>query len=511
MSQATKLFVNTGLTYARMGISIVIGLVVARLAFRHLGEDLSGLYGLLFAAVAMIAFWGDALAVACERNIAFALAKHDDSGVQRVYSAAMLMALALSAVLVLASVLLGGVAVAAMRIEPALHAEAHLTIVLSAAMLSVMTINGVVRSILTAHQNFFSATILDLGEAFARLGLVVAMVLLPMRSIAVYAGALLLVCLVLAIAQIVVVRRLYAGPRLRVLRTDRPSLNSLLVYAAWESVTSLGSRVRYSGSQLLIGAARLPKSDNAAFNLGQTAASYVSTLGYAIRRAVSPAMVSLHAKGRSAQFTQLVASATKLPMLMALLGVVPLLLETEYLLHLWLGQPPEGAALIMRLLVILVAADDLIRGHQLALVAAGRPRVVAIAYCIAQVAALGLAAALMTLWTAQVWVIIACLILGSLVMSAVVVGGNAHATGVRTIAWLRGVLVPVTLVYASAFACALALRSITTVEPLRLGLVLVGTLIGASVVGWFVGLNRHERAHVLGFARKARARLARSA
>ena len=179
MSQASKLFINTGLTYARMGVSIVIGLVATRIAFRYLGEEQFGLYGVLAAAVAVVTAFSDGLAAACERNFAYAIGLRDDGDLQRLFVTAVMMVGGIAAVLMAGAALLGGVAAQLAGVEAAHIGEAHLAIVCITFGAAATGLGYPARALLTAHQNFLQTTLLDLGEAGLRLAVVLTLLLLP--------------------------------------------------------------------------------------------------------------------------------------------------------------------------------------------------------------------------------------------------------------------------------------------------------------------------------------------
>ena len=500
MSQASKLFINTGLTYARMGVSIVIGLVATRIAFRYLGEEQFGLYGVLAAAVAVVTAFSDGLAAACERNFAYAIGLRDDGDLQRLFVTAVMMVGGIAAVLMAGAALLGGVAAQLAGVEAAQIGEAHLAIVCITFGAAATGLGYPARALLTAHQNFLQTTLLDLGEAGLRLAVVLTLLLLPGGKIVYYAGLLALVAAANTLAHIIIVRSLYASPRFSFGAGSRGAAGVLLQYAGWETVNSLGSRIRLGGSQLVLTGFRLPRAENAGFSLGQQASSYVATLGFAIRRAIAPAMVTLHARGQREQFGLLVSAASKLPMLVAVLAVVPFLLETEYLLKLWLGEVPAGAALLVRLFVIMIATDDLTRGHQIALSAVGRPGIMATAYCVSQGAGLLIGGLVMWLWRPEAWIVLASLTGAWIVAAVVVVLMYAGLTGLRAGQWARDVVGRVLLVYAGTVGLALVPLLMLPQGPVRLVLVGVATAVVLAGMGGVFGLSGAERSQVRAFA-----------
>ena len=83
----------------------------------------------------------------------------------------------------------------------------------------------------------------------------------------------------------------------------------------------------------------------------------ISSLYSSFLQAVNPQIVKQYSSGNRHYMQQLVYSSCRLTYLLVLLLGIPVCLETEKILYLWLGQAPEYTVVFCRLVLIATLAD----------------------------------------------------------------------------------------------------------------------------------------------------------
>ena len=80
MQPGNKVILNTAILYAKMMLSIVVGLLSTRLVLISLGVEDYGIYNLVAGIVSMLSFLNTSLAVSTQRFLSFSLGKDDGKG-----------------------------------------------------------------------------------------------------------------------------------------------------------------------------------------------------------------------------------------------------------------------------------------------------------------------------------------------------------------------------------------------------------------------------------------------
>ncbi len=75
MQPGNKVILNTAILYAKMMLSIVVGLLSTRLVLISLGVEDYGIYNLVAGIVSMLSFLNTSLAVSTQRFLSFSLGK----------------------------------------------------------------------------------------------------------------------------------------------------------------------------------------------------------------------------------------------------------------------------------------------------------------------------------------------------------------------------------------------------------------------------------------------------
>lgn len=85
MQPGNKVILNTAILYAKMMLSIVVGLLSTRLVLISLGVEDYGIYNLVAGIVSMLSFLNTSLAVSTQRFLSFSLGKDDAKLLEKVF------------------------------------------------------------------------------------------------------------------------------------------------------------------------------------------------------------------------------------------------------------------------------------------------------------------------------------------------------------------------------------------------------------------------------------------
>ena len=111
---------------------------------------------------------------------------------------------------------------------------------------------------------------------------------------------------------------------------------------------------------------------NASFGIANRLNGFIMMFARNLGQAAIPQIVKSHSGGDSKRTLNLVAYVSKYSFMLMLLPALPILLETEYLLKLWLGDIPEYTVWFTKLMIINGLVDSFMAGVPAAIQATGK-------------------------------------------------------------------------------------------------------------------------------------------
>ncbi|MGL4513272.1 MAG: lipopolysaccharide biosynthesis protein [Lacipirellulaceae bacterium] len=490
MSQSSLLLLNIGTTFARMGVTVLMGLWTTRIAYRELGADGFGAYAAALGLVAFVMLLGDALSSSAQRHIAFALGAEDRDGVRATTGSVV------SLMLLLASLLGGGIVFASYWLAAPLVAPTPIKELLPAAVAwiggatAITLAEAPFRAYLIARQSIVLVSLFELMEGVAKLFAAALLLVFAQATIADYARW---ACLSAAVPSTVLVS--YCLVRHPMTRPGRiANLGQLSGFASWMLAGLFGWKLRTQGVQVLVnllaGAVQ-----TASYSVCMQIAMYQNSVSFAIYRAIRPATIAAHGRQAGDQVRRLSLGASKAMGLANLLITVPLWFETRTLLELWIGDAPDSMVTMVRLLVAWISVRDLTIGHEMAVHGTGKVALHETLNLSLDVVALGLGAAAVA-QGAPAWTLVAavlCAVVGQTAVRVLLFGSAAHATPAD---WLREVVGRYAATLAFGGVVAATVVASMAPSPTRC-LVTLGCATVATVVGIVtVGLTKEERKQV---------------
>jgi O-antigen/teichoic acid export membrane protein len=148
-------------------------------------------------------------------------------------------------------------------------------------------------------------------------------------------------------------------------------LKKIFSFASWSLFGGLGITFRNQGSAILINLYYGPQV-NAAYGIAMQVSNQVNQLSAAMMGAFSPEITSSEGRGERVRMLNLSMRACKLGTLLVLLFAVPLMAEMNYVLKLWLQEPPEFGARFCNLILCTFLIERLTSGYMLAVNAEGK-------------------------------------------------------------------------------------------------------------------------------------------
>ena len=516
MTPNRRIFFNIIATYGRSLYALVCGLFTARWVLEALGQVDFGLYGLVGGLTVFIGFFNMLLSVATSRFYAFSVGQaaksaadgDKDAGIEECrkwFSTAVMLHTIVPCVLTVVGYPLGIYVVEHWLTIPSERLSACIWVFRFVCISCFIgMINVPFNAMYTAKQYIAELTVYSFFQTTANVGFVYFMVTHPGDWLAKYA---LWMCVVACLPQtIICLRALKVFPECRFKMEYAWSMSrtkQLSSFAFWQAFGGLGAIARGQGIQILINKYFGP-SINASMSIANQVSAQTQTLAGALQGAFSPAITTACGAGEYDKMRSLAFRTCKFGMLLGLIFILPLALELDTVLKLWLKNPPPYTKELCWSILATAIIDKSSSGHMLAVTAKGK--------IAAYQAFLG-TAIILTLPIA--WVFVKFDLGVSSIGWAILIGTTLCAWGrvwfARSLVgmsaryWLFRLLAPVAITIVLTGLVGYLTRLFMTPGVCR---VIVTTLLCELVLlplSWFVLLDGNERQFVVNKVRRQKA------
>jgi O-antigen/teichoic acid export membrane protein len=285
---------------------------------------------------------------------------------------------------------------------------------------------------------------------------------------------------------------------------DKDYLKQLFGYVSWKMLGMSCVVLRTHGVPVLANLFYGPLV-NAAYSVANRVSIQATSLSSAMMGAFQPALTSAEGKGDRQKMLAMAMQASKFGTLLILFFVIPLTLEMQTVLHLWLVNPPLYADGLCQWMLAILVIDRMTSGSMMAVNALGRIA----AYELIQGSVIALSLPLMWLFFHldmgpvsigfAVFVSTAIYCAGRLAFSK-------YLLQLSVSAWIQQVAIPVSLLIAGASAAGLGIMHIFDTGFLRLCLTSAVTTTVTAGIGWFWLLTTIERQHCISLIKGALSR-----
>ena len=378
-SAKQRIFSNTVGGYLRSLLAMFVGIFTGRWVLEALGAVDLGLFAVVGSLMAFVTFINSVLSYSVGRHLAFAVGQgraqveECDENVQRWFNVALLIHTVIPVALILVGYPIGMYAVRNWLTVPSDRIETCVWVFrlsLVTTFFSMMTVPY--SAIYGAKQRIVERSLYDVGSSIVRCALAFGLLFCPGDRLLIY--ALYMTAVSVAITVVYRIRCWYIFPESHIrfsYMLDRQRIGKVLGYASWNVFGVFGWMIKEQGLAVLANKYFGP-TVNAAMGVAQQVSGQVNALSSAVMAALSPEIVSTEGEGNRKRMLRLAMSASRFASLLSLLFMMPLFFEMDYVIHLWLKNPPEWSVLFCKIFLIGAFLNSLSVGQAIAIAANGK-------------------------------------------------------------------------------------------------------------------------------------------
>lgn len=332
---------NSMTMYVRMVVVILISLYTLPIILRALGAEDYGIYQVVGGFVSLFAFVQASLASGCERFYAFAIGRGERKELKSVFvtSRTIFFVLALFAFLIVEIV--GAWFLNCKMVIPndrmyAANCVFHFSAVTFALGLFMTPYH----SSMIAHEHISTYAYVSIFEVLARLAVVFLLVAYPDDKLIFFALSIFIISFLSQVFYLIYAYKHFEETRTLSLKYKPGLIIDLAAYAGWNIIGAFSNILRTHGLNVVMNLFFGPLL-NAAHSLSSTISGLMNQLISNVYMVTRPQMVKQFAMGNEEEMWGIVFKSSKFTIFLLSLVIVPLIIEMDFVLKLWLGEYPQ--------------------------------------------------------------------------------------------------------------------------------------------------------------------------
>ncbi len=502
MSPANRIILNTAVTYGGSLIALVFGLLSVRWTLEALGTTDFGLFGLVGSLILLVNVLNVGLSVGVVRFYSYAIgaganqttaeAAHD---LKKWFNTALSIHALMPLIIIAIGWPAGEYAILHWLTIPADRIGAAISVFQIALVTAFTTVIAVPYiAMFSAQQQMAELAVVGVIKSIAVFFLAWSLLHVDSDRLVFYATFMMLISVGGSAFQIARATWLFPACRPRIdYLYQRDYMGRLFSYVGWKMFGLGCVTMREQGTPILANLAFGPVV-NAAYSVARGLSTHAATLSSSLISAFQPALTTTEGQGDREGMLRMAIQICNFGTLLIAFFAIPLIIEMDAVLGLWLVEQPPYAADIGRWMTAMLVVDKMTAGPMLGVNARGKIALYELIQGPLLLLALPFMWFLFAIGKGPV-AIGAALFFSHLLycVGRIVFAKILIEFPVGT--WLRRTVIPITCILAAAVLCGIGVTSLMTEGVLRIIVVTLVSGVTICIPGWLWVLTDAEKLH----------------
>lgn len=346
----TRIAKNTLMLYFRMFFTMLVSLYTSRVILNTLGVEDYGIYSVVGGIITMFTFINSAMVSSTQRYLNFELAIGNENRLRSVFNTSIQIHALISIVIII----LGETVGVWFLLEKLVIPESRITAAMWVYQCSIISCVVNIMSVpynadIIAHERMSAFAYISILEVTLKLLIVYMLVVSPYDKLTVYAILLLLVQLFIRYIYSRYCNKHFKESLLK-LEFNKTLFKEMSGFAGWSFWGNLSSILYTQGLNLMLNIFFGPVV-NAARGIAIQVQSAVQQFVSGFQTALNPQITKNYAAGNLEEMHSLMFRSARFSFLLLFFISLPVLLETDFLLALWLKNVPENAVVFTQIMI----------------------------------------------------------------------------------------------------------------------------------------------------------------
>ena len=360
--------------YVRMILTMLVSLYTSRVVLNTLGVEDYGTFNVVGGAVIMFGFFNGAMASATQRFLTFDIGRKDHVQLRKTFNATQIIHIGIALLIIILVETIGLWFVNNKLNLPEGRMEAaHWVFHFSLFSFIVTVIQAPYNALIIARERMSVFAYISIFDVSLKLIIVFMLTWISFDKLKLYGILIFVVSFIVAAIYRIYTRTHFEETKFLIVK-DKPLYKTLISYSAWNLFGAISLVVKVQGVSIMLNiffGTVINAAQGVANQVSGTVASFVSNF----QMASNPQIIKSYAAGDKEYMTNLVIRTSKFSFFLLFILTLPIILEIDYILNLWLKLVPDYTA-IFAILILINALIDTVSGPLMTAVAAtGKIRV----------------------------------------------------------------------------------------------------------------------------------------
>ncbi len=369
---------NTLALYVRMLFTIGVSLFTSKVILQTLGVEDYGIYSVVGSIVTMFTFINGGMIASTQRYLTFEIGRNDKDKLSKVFSTSLLIHALISLFVVILSETVGLWFLYDKMVIPADRLNEAFWVFQCSTLGCVINIMSIpYNADIIAHEKMSAFAYISIIDVSLKLIATYMLYISIWDRLITYAILLLLIQLLIRGIYIYYCKKHFPEAKNKC-QIDKSLIKEMSSFAGWGLYGSLAHLLYTQGLNMMLNIFFGPVV-NAARGIAVQVQSAVQGFIGSFQMAINPQITKKYSVGQLEDMHYLMFRSAKFSFYLLFLLTLPIIIESEYIIKLWLKTPPEDASIFTQWMLIISLTYSISNPCIIASQATGRVKVYQIA------------------------------------------------------------------------------------------------------------------------------------
>lgn len=347
---------NTMMLYFRMILTMIVSLYTSRVILNTLGVEDYGIYNVVGGVVSMFAFFNSAMSSATQRFLSFEIGKGDFAQLRKTFNATQIIHIGIAGVIFILAETVGLWFVKTYLVIPPERLEAAIWVYhFSVLSFMVSIIQVPYNATIIAHERMNVYAYVSIIEVSLKLLIVFMLTWITYDKLKLYGILHFGVVFIIAAIYRVYTRSNFEESKFEFVK-DQKLYKTLISYSGWNLFGNIAGVAKGQGVNILLNIFYGPVV-NAARGIAMQVQAAVNSFVSNFQMAVNPQIIKSYAADEREYMYSLVIRGSKFSFYLLFILSLPIMIEVDQILKLWLKTVPEYSSIFTILVLVIILID----------------------------------------------------------------------------------------------------------------------------------------------------------
>lgn len=337
---------------------MLVSLYTSRVVLNTLGIEDYGIYNVVGGFVSMFAFFNGAMSSATQRFLSYEIGKGNFVQLKKTFNATQIIHIGIAVLIFILAETVGLWFVKNYLVIPTERMEAALWVYHFSVLSFMVTIIQVpYNATIIAHERMSVYAYVSILEVSFKLLIVFMLTWVSYDKLKLFGILNFIVVFVIALIYRIYTRRNFEESKFEIVR-DKKLYKTMINYSSWNLFGSIASVAKGQGVNVFINMF-FGSTVNAARGIAIQVQSAVQGFVSNFQMAVKPQIIKSYAEGDKEYMHSLIIRSSKFSFYLLFILSLPIMLEIDQILKLWLKTVPEYTNIFTILILIVILIDSM--------------------------------------------------------------------------------------------------------------------------------------------------------